>query len=236
VQGRSNYTIQPLSERAVVVQFDPVINEETLSFVLSFKSALLEKSFEGLLETVPGYCSITIYYDPTLVNKSKLEGATAFNKVCQHLNSLNFDFTKTKINTISHTIPVCYDIRCGLDLPDLSKTLKLSVNEIINLHSKPEYTVYLIGFTPGFPYMGILPGQLECKRKANPRKKVPPGSVAIAGKQTGIYPYETPGGWQIIGRTPVTLFSPDRNQPGLFKPGDKVKFEPISFEEFEILV
>lgn len=235
MQNHSAYSIKPLSEQAVVIQFDSAISKEILTRVLNYQEILLTNKFPGLIEIVPSYCSITVYYDLIQVHQSALQGNSAFEKVKSYLNSLDEKQHSLQLNVKHHSIPVCYDVQYGVDLPELSETLHLSVDEIISLHTRNEYAVYLIGFTPGFPYMGILPDSLVCNRKNSPRKKVPRGSVAIAGKQTGIYPFETPGGWQIIGRTAVNLFSVERPQPNLFKPGDMVKFEAISLKEFEKL-
>jgi len=234
MESPSDYTISRLSEKAVVVQFEPVISPQNLKRVLSLKASLNQNKFTGLIEAVPGYNSLTIYFDPLTVNESDLPGQSLFDKVSGVLTSVDVR-TDWEASSVLHTIPVCYDLKYALDLKELAETLTLSIEEIISIHSNQEYLVYLIGFTPGFPYLGVLPSALECKRKENPRKKVPPGSVGIAGKQTGIYPFETPGGWQIIGRTPVDLFSADKEQPSLLKSGDIVKFELISEKEFQSL-
>ncbi|HMP87871.1 MAG TPA: 5-oxoprolinase subunit PxpB, partial [Lacibacter sp.] len=131
------------------------------------------------------------------------------------------------------TLPVCYDPVFGTDLAQLEAELQLPAAEIVRLHSSRTYHVFLLGFTPGFPYMGILPPELHCRRKTTASQTVAAGSVAIAGTQTGIYPLSSPGGWNIIGRTPVSLVNPDQPSPFLLQPGDEVKFTPISREEFE---
>ena len=129
-------------------------------------------------------------------------------------------------------IPVCYDPEFGPDLGLVAKQAKLTPEEVIKRHGKPEYLVYLVGFAPGFPYLGGLPKELHTPRHAKPRMVVPPGSVGIGGQQTGIYPLATPGGWNLIGRTPVRLFRPEENPPVLLRAGDQVKFRAISREEF----
>lgn len=135
-----------------------------------------------------------------------------------------------------HTIPVCYDLTFGEDLNQMSTSLGLSVEEIINLHSNGLYTVYSLGFLPGFAYLGGLDKRLHITRKAEPRLKIPKGAVGIGGEQTGIYPQESPGGWQLIGRTPIEMFNPLAKEPCLLNPGDKIKFEKITKTEFnEIL-
>jgi inhibitor of KinA len=130
-------------------------------------------------------------------------------------------------------IPVCYDPEFGPDLEFVAEHNKLSVEQVVRLHSTAEYLVYLIGFVPGFPYLGGMPPQIAAPRLPSPRPVVAAGSVGIAGEQTGIYPLSTPGGWRLIGRTPVLLFDPEMRPPSLFVPGDRVLFRPISREEFE---
>ena len=132
-------------------------------------------------------------------------------------------------------VPVCYDVELGIDLEEISHTLKLSIQEIIDLHSQAIYTVYFIGFLPGFLYLGGLDNRLEIKRKSNPRLHVDKGSVAIGGSQTGVYPQDSAGGWNIIGKTPLSFFNLDHNNPCFAKPGDKIQFVPISLEEFKCL-
>jgi inhibitor of KinA len=130
------------------------------------------------------------------------------------------------------SIPVCYDPSLGTDLPWVSSHLNLSLEEIISLHTSISYRVHMIGFIPGFPYMGTLPEQLEVPRKQTPSLKIPMGSVAIAGKQTGIYPAEVPGGWQVIGRTPLKMFDPSKSPCSFLNVGDIVEFKPITLETF----
>ena len=130
------------------------------------------------------------------------------------------------------TIPVWYDPEAGLDLPALASELHLSPDEIVALHSGTEYRVFMLGFKPGFPYMGTLPERLAAPRLASPRTAVPAGSVAIAGRQTGIYSVRSPGGWRILGRTPLTLFDAQREEPFLLRAGDRVRFEPIDRTRF----
>ncbi len=203
---------------------------------MAYQEALSEKLFEGFLEMVPTYTGLTIYFDPLMVMRSKLPGGNPFEKVSGHLKSIQLKEINTQRAEHWVSIPVCYEIEFGLDLPELSIQLNLSIEEIIHLHHETEYTVFMVGFTPGFPYMGITHPGLECKRKQNPRIRIPPGSVAIALNQTGIYPLETPGGWQIIGRTPMKLFSVVNHPPALLKPGDRVKFERISKSEFNNMI
>jgi inhibitor of KinA len=132
-------------------------------------------------------------------------------------------------------VPVCYEAEFALDLSWVAEHHQCSIDEIIHRHTAHIFTVFMIGFTPGFPYMGVLPAGLESPRKAVPRTQVPAGSVGLAGRQTGIYPYTTPGGWQIIGRTPWALFDPSQQRPARLKAGDRVQFESVSKEVFKRL-
>jgi KipI family sensor histidine kinase inhibitor len=134
-----------------------------------------------------------------------------------------------------HTIPVLYGGEWGPDLEDVAAFAALPAADVVRLHCSIRYRVYMLGFSPGFPYLGIVPDSIAMPRLASPRTKVPPGSVGIAGHQTGIYPTGTPGGWRLIGRTPVALYRPDTGRPFLLSPGDQVRFEPIGPEEFERL-
>jgi inhibitor of KinA len=225
--------IFPLSERSCTISFGSEINKETLGLVLGFQEVIRKQPFPGFIETVPAYTTLTVYYDPVPLMKSMVLGESPFSKVSDYLRSIDFRSGELSSSSRRHTIPVCYDLQYGPDLKSLSKRLNLSVDEIIQRHSDETYTVFMIGFTPGFPYMGSIDPSLECDRLEIPRKQVPAGSVGIAGKQTGIYPNASPGGWQIVGRTYLELFSVEGNPPALLQAGDQVKFIPISVAEFK---
>lgn len=230
-------TFYQISENAISVEFGQEISEETLKKITHLNRLIKEDPFSGLLSTIPAYTSLTLYFDPfILLSCNKLKGSNCLHKITDYIESLNFltNIKKDKQQKII-SIPVCYDDVFGLDLEELTAHYQLKKEEIIQIHSTAVYTVFMIGFVPGFPYLGGLSEKLTAPRKANPRKKVPAGSVGIAGQQTGIYPLETPGGWQIIGKTPLKLFDANKIQPSLLKAGDQIKFEPISFSEFERL-
>jgi inhibitor of KinA len=227
--------LYPISERAVTLEFGDTINLDTHKNIMQYQSCLHAANMPGFIECVPAYTSLTVYFDLLKVHQSKLMGESALQKVSSFLRSIvvdtnSNDHLKKRIN-----VPVCYDKEFGLDLVELSQTKNISIDDLIHLHVNKDYTVYMIGFTPGFPYMGEIDERLVCSRKANPRKIVPAGSVAIAGKQTGIYPFDTPGGWQIIGRTPTQLFSSEKNPPAQLQAGMLVKFVPITRQEFDTL-
>ena len=224
-----------ISENAISLEFGKGINEETLVRITRLNHCIKRNPFAGFLSTIPAYTTLTLYFDPVgLMSDDSLKGSTTLDKISKYISSFNVE-TKNEQQTDNPIIqiPVCYDPIFGFDLQELSSFYQLTKEEIIEIHSSAVYTVYMIGFVPGFPYLGGLSKKLTAPRKQNPRPAIPAGSVGIAGQQTGIYPLETPGGWQIIGRTPLKLFDVKRQQPSLLKAGDKIKFESISFTEFE---
>ena len=224
-----------ISENAISLEFGNKINEETLGRISRLNECIKQNPFAGLLSTIPAYTTLTLYFNPVvLMNDRSLKGSTTLDKISGYIKSINVETNiDQKIYSQIINIPVCYDPTFGFDLQELSLFHQLKKEEIIDMHSSAVYTVYMIGFVPGFPYLGGLSEKLTSPRKQNPRAAIPAGSVGIAGQQTGIYPLETPGGWQIIGRTPLKLFDVNRQQPSLLKAGDKLKFEQISLREFE---
>lgn len=227
--------IYPLSEQSLTISFGNEVSEETLRHINAFHQSLLQNPFSGYVDAVPAYTTLSIFYDPLQVLLSELLGTDAYEKVSNYLNALKIDFKEAKKQASVVEIPVCYGGDLGPDLESLAALHQLTVSEVIALHTEPAYLVYMIGFVPGFAYMGGLNPVLETPRLATPRQVIPAGSVGIAGKQTGIYPLETPGGWQLIGRTPLKMFDVDREQPSLLQAGDKVKFVPITRSEFDDL-
>lgn len=233
--GVNDFTIYPISESAVTVEFGNTIDESLMHRVNSFNQMLHQKPFPGMCTTVPAYATLTVFFDPcNLIHKNDLPGKTCLEKVSGYLRSLKEGHDPQSIseNEII-TIPVCYGGTLGPDMEYVATYHNLSVHEVIKLHSRPVYKVYMIGFIPSFAYMGGLTEQLFTPRKDTPRKAVPKGAVGIAGQQTGIYPLETPGGWQIIGQTPLSLFDANKQPPALLKAGDRVKFESIGLSEFK---
>lgn len=230
-----DYTLYQISEKAISIGFGNQIDEELRQQISSLNRLILANPFLGLLNTIPAYTTLTLFFEPLeLLKENTLKGSTCLEKITFYLSGFK-DQIKNQPENKGQIIqiPVCYEDTFGLDLAALSHLHRLSKAAIINLHSEVVYPVYMIGFVPGFPYLGGLNSILSTPRKVTPRKVIPAGSVGIAGKQTGIYPLETPGGWQIIGRTPLKLFDTNRWQPSLLKAGDFVKFEPISLADFE---
>ena len=211
-------------DRGILVNFEQKIEAEINEQVIRLSEDLLHQHGDSLLYTIPAYCSLTIQYDPKRTNFKALSGS-----ITSLLNRT------TSPATSSHRkieVPVCYDTTFGLDMVEVCANKGINSATLITEHTKPTYRVYMLGFLPGFVYMGKLSQSLWCTRRRDPRLLVPPESVAIAGAQTVIYPSEAPGGWNIIGRTPLPLIQPDAEEPFLFKAGDLVNFKAISLQEY----
>ena len=223
--------IYSIHDQAITIEFSQTIDEQINMQVIAWQHEIESNPFPGFIECVPAYSSLTIYINSDC-NIDDLK-----NKLHKKINIIEnknyFNASSKDQDAKPIEIPVCYDSEFGFDLPWLSNALKLSIEEIIQLHSEHIYRVYMIGFIPGFPYMGVLPAQLETSRKQNPSLKIPTGSIGVAGKQTGIYPAEIPGGWHIIGKTPLTIFDKSSESICLLKAGDRVKFIPITKKEFD---
>ena len=186
-----------------------------------------------MIEYVPAYTTITLFYDPMKISRLYHKNTLPYDFVCKQLDHL---LSKIEIGKSSDArtidIPVCYGGEFGPDLDIVAKTNHLTKDDVIHIHTSAEYLVYMLGFAPGFPYIGGMSEKIATPRKESPRLIIPERSVGIAGQQTGIYPITTPGGWQIIGRTPLRLFRPKENPPSLLKAGDKVRFRSISHLEY----
>jgi len=213
-----------MGERAILIEFEPEISENTLEKVLFYKNKIEDHYFEVKVEVINTYNSLLVYYVYTIEN------------VYDEVSALKGLFQGTKITKKTivqlYNIPVCYDAEFGLDLKLISREKNLSLDQIIRLHTQPIYTVYFIGFLPGFLYLGGLDKKLQISRKIQPRMVVQKGAVGIGENQTGIYPKSSPGGWQIIGNSPVPLFDKNRLPPCEISAGDKVKFYQVSKSEF----
>jgi inhibitor of KinA len=228
-----NYQIFPLGDSALTIDFGNEISVELNNCVLRLAEFINRNSFEGFIEIVPAYSSLTIFYDIFKVQRNYQEFATAFetvkNFIEEAINHLN-EFEETTARLVE--IPVCFDKEFALDLEFVAGENNLSPEKAIEIFLGKTYRVFMLGFLPGFSYMGEVDAGIVTPRKLSPRLKVPAGSVGIAGKQTGIYSLESPGGWQIIGRTPIPLFTPSDEKPTLLQAGDSVKFYEIDKENF----
>lgn len=210
--------VQSLGDTAITFKFGREISAELSRAVVVHARQLSAAEIIGVSEVVPSYASLTVFYNPAVIR---------YDDVCQRALAIIWDPILAEgrsADGTTHRLPVVYD---GEDLPEVAQRTGLSVDDVIHIHSSTEYRVFVTGFVPGFAYLGILDEQLALPRRESPRKRVPPGSVAIADRQTGIYPAATPGGWHILGTTSAKMFDPARDQPALFRVGDTVKFEPV---------
>ncbi|WP_456277389.1 5-oxoprolinase subunit PxpB [Bacillus sp. AK128] len=222
-----NYTIQPISDNGLIIQFTGENNQELLPFIHSLTQQLLDEEIAGLKDIVPAFESLAIYYDPLHYTYQEMQ---------TKLTPLLLLHENHHTQVTNHIeIPVCYDSAFGLDIEEVAARHSISVDELIHLHSNATYQVAIMGFLPGFPYINGLPKTLHTPRKSTPRTYVPKGAVGIGGTYTGIYSLPSPGGWNIIGQTPLTLFNHKREEPFILQPGDQVSFVPISKNEFERL-
>lgn len=233
--------IAPLGDTALVVRIRDRFEdapEKTLNEVLNVLRRLEDAQIPGVIELAPAYTSVAVFFDPVRV----IDAAGEPDCVMEWLTQKIYEaLTHGKRKQVEHSaarwveIPVCYDPEFALDLDHVAEHARMSPKEIVDLHSAAEYRVNCIGFTPGFPYLTGLPGKLATPRRATPRTKISAGSVAIGGAQTGIYPQVSPGGWNVIGRTPLRLFHPQKDPPVLLRVGNRVRFRAITREEFEAL-
>ncbi|WP_059105521.1 5-oxoprolinase subunit PxpB [Shouchella shacheensis] len=232
----ATYTV--LSEHAVNLSFG---NEIKRSYHQQVKNALIQLTnapFAGFRECVPSYTGVTVFYDPLEVlpamNQEEKKEMLVSKKVIQMIEERIQTMEESSEGKESKivTIPVCYEESLGPDLPHVARVNDLSLEEVIAIHTGGEYLVYMLGFAPGFPFLGGMSPNIAMPRREEPRANIPAGAVGIAGEQTGVYPIETPGGWQLIGQTPLVLFDAKREQPSLLQAGDTVRFASISFEEF----
>jgi len=216
----------PAGDSAVIVEFGDRIDRLLSERVLRLSALVRAAKLPGVIETVPTFRSLMVHYDPFATDSASLTAALE--------NLLDSGRSEAKPVTLWR-IPACYAASHAPDLAGVAQRTGLSTAEVVGLHSGTRYHVYMIGFVPGFPYMGDLPAPLSLPRRADPRVRVPPGSIAIATSMTAIYPLESPGGWHLIGATPIRLFDPRRSRPALLSAGDAVRFEPISVREFDAI-
>ena len=218
-----------IGDCGIVCDFGEEVNQEVNSNVIKLfhhiKEEVSKGSLKGILNYTPSYNKLIINFDLEKINSSE---------IINFLKSIDFSKLNLTRSSKKWTIPVCYDFE--MDLANMSKALKMNKDEIINIHLNTDFFVYMVGFIPGHPFMGDLNSKLFLNRLKTPRVRMPAGSVGIVEKFCNIYPYESPGGWNIIGRTPTKLFNKENEfNPCLLSPGDSVKFKSISKKEFEKL-
>jgi KipI family sensor histidine kinase inhibitor len=227
MQAQPEYKFLPAGDTALVVEFGDRVDRSSSAHVVALAEKLRGLAVPGVVELVPTFRSLMVHYDPVRLPQSELRervapligGIAASEQAGRHWR-----------------LPVCYDERLGPDLVDVARRTGLAVPQVIERHSGVTHHVYMMGFLPGLPYLGGLPSEFDLPRRENPRLKVPRGAVAVAMAMTVIYPLESPGGWHILGLTPVPLWDLRRDPPALLDAGDKVTFAPMSLGEYEALL
>lgn len=214
-------------DTSVSVEFGDEISEEINHKIRAFSFALATSPIPGVVEIVPTYRSLMIHYDP---------GTVLYDDLVWQLKDLLSGLDQVRLPP-SHVIeiPVMYGGVEGPDLEFVAAHCGLSSDEVVRIHTSADYLIYMLGFTPGFPYLGGMDERIAAPRLKQPRVKIPAGSVGIAGSQTGVYPIDSPGGWQLIGRTPLQLYEPGRTNPVLCRAGDYIRFRPIDRKEFDAI-
>jgi inhibitor of KinA len=236
--------IIPLGDSALIVRVRERFEdapEETLDEVLRTFQQLQSADIPGVIELAPAYTSVAVFFDPVVVTKASAK-AEAFDWLAERVRGIvaaggsrGRRVRTARSDVRSVEIPVCYDPAFAPDLDDVAQHAQISAKEVVDLHNAAQYRVSCIGFVPGFPFLTGLPKKLATPRRATPRKEIPPGSVGIGGAQTGVYPLRSPGGWNLIGRTPLRLFDPQKDPPTLLRAGDHVCFRAITRQEFDSL-
>ena len=213
-------------DTALCIEFGTTIDRHVSALVLAFARRVEAMSIAGVIEVVPTFRSLMIHYDPAVMRHADLKA---------RLKPLLAALQVATGSGRTWRIPACYDESIAPDLAEVASRTGLAPKSVVERHSAVAYHVYMVGFLPGYPYMGDLPRELELPRRENPRTKVPAGAIAIATTLTAVYTLESPGGWHVIGRTPAPLWDRVRDPPALLASGDKVVFEPVSLREYEAL-
>ncbi|WP_101842962.1 5-oxoprolinase subunit PxpB [Halobacillus sp. Marseille-P3879] len=225
-----NYSLSPLGDQAIVITVSNEINEEAQTKVRLLSQLLDDQQPDWMVEYIPAFTTVTIFYNPVVLSgNKKLPYEQVKENIAELMTSVK---TEGAGNPRTVEIPVCYGGDFGPDLEFVAEHNNITPEEVIRLHKSGNYSVYMIGFAPGFPFIGGMSEKIAAPRRDSPRLEIPERTVGIAGKQTGVYPIETPGGWQLIGRTPKRLFTPEADIPSLLQAGDKIIFKEISESEY----
>ena len=235
------FALEPLGDSAMLVRLGSHIDTATNRSALALAEMLRAAALPGILDIVPAYASVCVHYDIAAFAGPAGAKSTPNQLAAERVGEIAAKFLESATGAVNAgagcetkpiEIPVCYGGEFGPDLGDVAAHAGVDQRAVIHSHASGDYRVAMLGFMPGFPYLLGLDESLHTPRRASPRTRVPAGSVAIGGAQTGIYPRELPGGWQLIGRTPLALFDPSRAQPALLQPGQRVRFRAIDASEF----
>ncbi len=224
ILGMSEISIRTAGDSSLLIQFGNEISPEINQKITATVQLMREQHIEGVLDVIPAFCSLLINYDPRVISYSEI------TKRMKKLLKVETKAGEKRKRVFE--IPVCYGGKYGPDLAYIAEHAGMSEEEVIALHSSTDYLIYMLGFLPGFCYLGGLDERLHTPRLATPRIKIDAGSVGIGGSQTGIYPMDSPGGWQLMGMTPVKTYDPEREVPILVEAGDYIRFVPVDEEEY----
>ncbi len=211
-------------DSSVLIEFGTEISPQINAKITAIVHLMKEQHIEGVVDIIPAFSSLLVNYDPRVISYAKIK------KRLEKLLKLEVKEIEAGVKIIE--IPVCYGGEYGPDLDNIAKLAGLTPQEVVDMHCSKDYLIYMLGFLPGFSYLGGLDERIHTPRLANPRIRIPAGSVGIGGSQTGIYPLDSPGGWQLLGMTPVKTYDPQRDEPILFEAGDYIRFVPVTEEQF----
>ena len=231
----TGWRIEPMGDRCLIVEFGQRVDEEINRTARSVADYLMAHPIEGVVDVVPAFTSVAVHYRPEALPDSSAREPPHRRLRGRIEAILAQGVARPRDVPRLVEVPVCYGDAFGPDLAEVAAACGLSPEQVIELHGASPHVVYMLGFAPGFPYLGGLDPRLAMPRRATPRTRIPAGTVAIAREQTAIYSLETPGGWNLIGRTPLKLFTPQASPPCLLQLGDSVRFVPISLERFRAL-
>lgn len=220
-----NVKILTVGDSSILIQFGNAIDPDINARIAATVALIKEQHIEGVVDIIPAFCSLLINYDPRVISYDRMR--ERMEKILSM--EIAADARKKRV----YEIPVCYGGTYGPDLATIAEHAGLSEQEVIDIHSSTDYLIYMLGFLPGFTYLGGLDERIHTPRLANPRIRIPAGSVGIGGSQTGIYPMDSPGGWQLMGMTPVKTYDPEREVPILVEAGEYIRFVPVDEAEYE---
>jgi len=228
-----NWRIDPVGDRCLMIEFGQRVDPQINQTVHAMADYLLEHPLPGVTDVVPAFTTVAVHYRPELIAAGDSTDTIPYRRLERAIEAiLTRGVASTGRAARTVEIPVCYGGEFGPDLDEVATACGLTPGQVVELHGASDHMVYMLGFAPGFPYMGGLDPRLAMPRRSTPRVKIPAGTVAIAREQSAVYTLETPGGWNLIGRTPIELFTPHASSPTLLRPGDHVRFVPISQEQF----